>query len=150
MMKKNVLILIVIFLSLLTLQAKPKKKNAENLPLLDTKWTLEEIFELPVSHIPDTAFIIFHNDYKLSGNFGCNNFFGTYSFGKKRIRLDYFGSTKKMCFNMDLENQFFKALKSDITHYYIEKDNLYLLEKLKVVCKFKGIPTQTPPNISPE
>ncbi|MCL2246961.1 MAG: META domain-containing protein [Lentimicrobiaceae bacterium] len=137
-MKKTVLFFAVIFLSLLTLQAKPKKKNTDQLTLLNTKWILEDIFETPILHTPDTAFIIFYSDYKISGNLGCNNFFGTFSFGKKTMKLDYYGSTKKLCFNMETEAQFSKAIKNDITHYSIEKDHLYLLNKSKVICKFKG------------
>jgi len=142
-MVKKIIFLTVIILSLLTLQAKPRKKTSENLPLHNTKWVLKEILDSHVFHNQDTAFIVFYDNYKFSGNFGCNIFFGDYSFGKKRITLDYLGSTKKLCADMYLEEEFFKAVKYDITHYYIEKDKLYLLYKLKVVCTFQGItPTQ--------
>ena len=137
-MVKRIIFLTVIILSLFALQAKPRKKNAENLPLLNTKWVLEEIFETPVSHNSDTAFMVFYESYKFSGNLGCNIFFGEFSFGKKRINLDYLGAAKNLCENMELEKRFFQTIKYDITHYYIEKNNLYLLHKLKVVCKFQG------------
>jgi len=138
MVRKSIF-LIVIVLFVFSLQAKPRKKMAENLPLHNTKWVLEEIFDIPVYHHTDTAYIVFYENYKFSGNFGCNIFFGDYSFGKKRIRLDYLGATKQLCSDMFTEERFFKAIKYDITHYYIEKNNLYLLYQLKVVCKFKGI-----------
>lgn len=137
-MKKNIF-LVVIIISILTLQAQTRKNKSGNLPLLNTKWVLEEIAEIPVLHNSDTAFIVFYENYKFSGNFGCNSFFGEFSFTKKRIKLDYIGATKKLCSDMSVEARFFKAIKSDITHYYIEKNNLYLLHKLKIVCKFKGL-----------
>jgi heat shock protein HslJ len=136
-MVKRIIFLSLIILSLFSLQAKPKKKVSGNAPLHNRKWVLEEVFETPVVHSPDTAFIIFYDNYKFSGSFGCNTFFGEYGYGKKRMNLDYLGATKKLCSDMDLEEQFFKAIKYDITHYYIEKNNLYLLYKLKIVCKFR-------------
>jgi heat shock protein HslJ len=121
------------------LYAGKRKKNAENLPLLHTKWLLEEVFETHIVQGLDTAFIVFYDTYKFSGNFGCNLFFGTFGFGKKRIKIDYCGATKMYCKEMRLEEQFVKALRNDITHYYIEKNTLYLLEQKKVVLKFGGV-----------
>ena len=140
-MIRKTIFLIFIGLSLLTLQAKSRKKTIENLPLHHTKWVLIEVFDSYVDHSPDTAFIIFYDNYKFYGNLGCNIFFGEYSFSKKRIKLDYSGSTKKLCADMYVEEKFFKAIKNDITHYYIEKNTLYLLNKLKVICIFEGTST---------
>ena len=139
-MLKKIFFLTAITLSLTMLQAKPGKKKSDNLPLLNTKWVLEKIDDSPIFfNGVDTAYIVFSENYKFSGNFSCNIFFGEFSFGKKRIKLDYVGATKKICADMYVEECFFKAIKNDITHYYIEKNNLYLLYKLKVVCKFRGI-----------
>ena len=139
-MIQKITLLSVIVLSLITLQAKPRKKGFDNLPLLNTKWVLEKIDNAYLFFDDaDTAYIVFYDNYKFSGNFSCNIFFGEFSYGKKRIKLDYVGATKKMCFDMHIEERFFKALKNDITHYYIEKNNLYFLYKQKVVCRFRGI-----------
>jgi heat shock protein HslJ len=70
---------------------------------------------------------------------GCNLFFGNYSLGKKRIKLDYLGATKRLCADMQMEEQFSNALKDDIKYYYIEKNILYIRNKNNVVCKFEGI-----------
>ena len=118
--------------------ANSQKKNTENLPLLNTRWILEEIYEVPVIQGSDTAFIIFHDSYKISGNFGCNLFFGNFSFGKKRMKIDFTGSTRRLCANMDLEERFSRAIRDEITHYHIEKNKLYLHNKNRVVCKFEG------------
>ena len=138
-MIKKIIFLAIIFLQLFVLYAKKDKKNADNLPLLNTKWVLTEISEVPVVQNTDTAYIIFNESFKFSGNFGCNLFFGEYNFGKKRMKIDYVGSTKKYCSDMNLEEQFSKALKNEITHYYIEKNKLVLLQKKKIMCKFEGI-----------
>jgi heat shock protein HslJ len=138
-MIKKVIIFTIIISSVFVLYACKRKKNTDNLPLLNTKWLLEELFEAPIVQGFDTAFIMFNDTYKFSGNLGCNLFFGEFSFGKKRIKIDYCGATKKYCMDMRLEEQFAKALRHDITHYYIEKNKLYLLCQNKTVCKFEGV-----------
>ena len=138
-MIKKIIIFSIIILSVFSLHAGKRKKDTDNLPLINTQWILEEAFEAPIIQISDTAFIIFFDTYKFSGNLGCNLFFGEFTFGKKRIKIDYLGATKKYCLNMHVEEQFAKVLRSDVTHYYIEKNKLYLLYQSKVVCKFNGI-----------
>jgi len=135
---KKVIFLCILMGSVLMLFANSQKKNTENLPLLNTRWILEEIYEVPVIQGSDTAFIIFHDSYKISGNFGCNLFFGNFSFGKKRMKIDFTGSTRRLCANMDLEERFSRAIRDEITHYHIEKNKLYLHNKNRVVCKFEG------------
>jgi len=136
---KKFFFLSIIIASVFTLFSNQRKKNTENLPLLNTKWILEEIYETPITQGLDTAFITFSDNYKFSGNFGCNLFFGNFNFGKKRIKIDFLGSTRRLCTNMSLEDQFSKALRDDITHYRIEKNNLFLHNKNKVVLKFEGM-----------
>jgi len=136
---RKIIFLSIIILSVLVLFAKPRKKDNENLPLLNTKWILEEIHKMPVTQGVDTAFIIFTENYRMSGNLGCNLFFGNFNFGKKRMKLDYVGSTKKLCMDMSLEDNFSRALRDDVTHYQIEKNKLFILNKDYVVFKFEGI-----------
>jgi heat shock protein HslJ len=138
-MAKKIFFLIVVAFALISLQAKPRKKIAENLPLHNTKWMLEKILNNYIFSFSDTAYIVFYENYTFRGNFGCNLFFGEFSFGKKRIKLDYLGATKQFCTDMNVEEQFFKAIKNDITHYYIEKNKLYLLSKFTVICMFDGL-----------
>lgn len=138
---KKVLLLSIIIFSVFILNAGNRKKNAGNLPLLNTKWILKEIYNEHIIHNNDTAFIIFNDQYKISGNLGCNLFFGNFSYGKKMLKLDYVGSTRKLCFDMYTENQFVKMLRDDISNYYIEKDLLYIRNKNKVVAVFRGILT---------
>jgi len=135
---KRIVLLILIVISVLALFANQRKKATGNLPLLNTKWILKEVYEMPIIPDTDTAFITFNDDYKISGNLGCNLFFGNFTFEKKRMRIDFLGSTRKLCINMDVEDRFSRALRDDITNYYIENNKLYLRNKDKVVCKFEG------------
>jgi len=137
-MIKKIIFFNIIILQIFILYAKKDKKNTDNLPLLNTKWVLTEIAEISVIHSSDTAFIVFNENHKFSGNFGCNLFFGEFTFGKKRIKIDYLGSQKAYCTNI-VEEQFSKVIKNDISHYYIEKNKLVLLYKNQIICKFEGI-----------
>ena len=137
-MMKKLFFLSMVILSMFTLFASQRKKNAGNLPLLNTRWILEEIYETPIESGRDTAFITFSDHYNISGNFGCNLFFGNFSFGKKRMKIDFLGSTRRLCADMSLEERFSKALRDDITHYHIEKNKLFLHNKNKEVFKFEG------------
>jgi heat shock protein HslJ len=114
------------------------KKNVDKLPLLNTKWVLKEILEIPVFQTSDTAFIIFEENFRVLGNFGCNLFFGEFNFWKRRIKIDFKGATKKYCADMQLEEQFSKVIRNEITHYYINNNELFLLYQNKVVCRFEG------------
>jgi heat shock protein HslJ len=138
-MKKFVILSILIF-SVFALHAGKRKKNAENLPLLHTKWILTEIYETPVIHSMDTAFIIFTDDYKISGNLGCNLFFGNFNYGKKRLTFDFLGSTRKLCMDMETETLFTRMLRDAVSNYQIEKNRLYIRNKSKVIAIFEGIP----------
>jgi len=136
MIKRSVFLFILMLLFFVSF-AKNRKKNADNLPLTNTKWVLKEMFHQFVFHTQDTAYIVFSDNYTFTGNLGCNIFFGNYNNSKKRFKFDYVGATKKLCQNMEVEKQFIKALKSDITHYYIEKNKLFFISKKKVIFTFE-------------
>jgi heat shock protein HslJ len=137
---KKIILLSICILSVFILHAEKKKKYADNLPLLNTKWILTEIYETKIVSQSDTAYIIFSDSYKFSGNLGCNLFFGEFNYGKKKNKMDYFGATKKMCADMEVEENFVKAIRNDILHYYIEKNKLYWLYKNKPISVFEGEP----------
>lgn len=135
---KKLFFLGIVILSVFSSFAGQRKKNAGNSPLLHTKWILEEIYETLIEQGKDTTYVTFSDNYKISGNSGCNLFFGNFSYGKKRIKIDFLGSTKRLCANMSLEERFSKALRDGITYYHIEKNKLFLRNKNKVVLKFES------------
>jgi heat shock protein HslJ len=143
-MIKKIIIFTIIFSTVFVLHAGKRKKNTEDLSLINTKWILEELFEAKINQGLDTAFVVFYDTYRFSGNFGCNLFFGEFTYGKKRIKIDYFGATKRYCIDMSLEEHFAHALKNDITHYQIDNNKLYLLYQNKVICKFEGVIVSEP------
>lgn len=94
--------------------------------LLDTKWVLTDLNGQPVADAPVTPFITFAEN-KISGEAGCNSYFGTYFAHKKgRIDIQYTGSTKRLCSDMKVEEQFIQALRTEKLSYVVTKDVLII------------------------
>lgn len=54
---------------------------------------------------------------RVSGNDGCNQFFGTCQFlPDSGVRFSAMGSTKKMCFDVNIGNQFYPMLESAVRY----------------------------------
>ena len=116
--------------------AKKKAELAQNKPLLGTYWVLKSVRgeDIPKSII--TPYIIFQTDGHYTGNLGCNAFFGTYSCGKKRMRMEFEGATKRLCEQMKVEKMFLQQLHSEFRQYEINKDILILKDKDGEVMRF--------------
>jgi heat shock protein HslJ len=56
-------------------------------------------------------FIQFKDDGSVAGNGGCNRFFGNYSQEADNLSIGPLGATKKACFGVTNEQEFFDALE---------------------------------------
>lgn len=116
------------------------QKTAENnIPLCQSKWSLTSISAQAIDSTSYSTepYIIFNENGSFNGNFGCNTFFGTFYSKKQKLQLEYSGSTKRLCENMDLENKFQKSLKKGITNYEISDSTLILFAGKEEVFRFK-------------
>lgn len=94
--------------------------------LTETKWMLTHINTTEIKESPEAPYITFVGD-RISGNLGCNTFFGTFYATKKgKIDIEYTGSTKKLCNEMQVERDFISALKVDKKSYVISGDILII------------------------
>ena len=92
--------------------------------LTETKWVLTHLYGAPFQHSLETPYIIFTGD-RVTGSLGCNTFFGTFYANKKgKISIEYTGSTKKLCNEMEVEYQFISAMKSEKMTYLIKGGTL--------------------------
>ena len=56
-----------------------------------------------------------------------NTFFGSFYANKKgKIDIEYTGSTKKLCDQMDVEYKFISAMKSENMSYVLKEDLLFI------------------------
>jgi len=91
------------------------KKAIHDSRIEDKKWLLTELtgWEIDPAGNGHKAFIYLESDRShVSGNAGCNRFFGTYMLpGSDRIRFsDGMGSTRMACPDMEAERRFMEAL----------------------------------------
>jgi heat shock protein HslJ len=114
--------------------------TSKDAPLCETQWMLTDINCEAIGDSPAKPFIHFSNDGGVTGSLGCNSFFGNYTVNKDKISLEYKGSTKKLCSDMEVEKAFSAALKKDINNYVIVGDVLIIREKNQEVLRFKAAP----------
>lgn len=109
-------------------------------PLEGPQWTLVELNGHPVA-ATDNFFLVFSNkDNRLNGRGDCNSVMGDYKLGKEGIlQMDHMGSTRAMCPNQRLEDEFFQTL-GRVTKYNIDGEMLLLMNdesELLAVMKVK-------------
>ncbi len=77
---------------------------------------------------------------KLTGNAGCNSFFGTYRLSERNhVSFSNFGSTEMACPDMEIEKQFLKIFGTADT-YSIQNDTLSIKGSDDVIiAKFKAV-----------
>lgn len=132
-----------IILAICALSCKTSKNTAaagSNAPLYDTQWMLTDINCKPIGEAPSKPFILFNSEGGVSGKLGCNDFFGNCFVKKDKINIEYKGSTKKLCSDMNTERAFATALKQEINNYVIVGDVLILRAKNQEVLRFKAAP----------
>ena len=80
-------------------------------------------------------------DHTISGNGGCNSFFGNYEIKEQgRITFTQIGATEMACDNMEVEMQLFQVLNST-DNYYLQGDTLVLNKaKMATLAKFVYLP----------
>lgn len=135
------------FLFLLTLlplfvacqTSKKAALEAQNKPLIDTRWEVSHINGMPLeTKTPVQPFIVFDTLGKYHGNFGCNKFFGSYYVKEKKhkLELNYTGATKRLCQYMETERLFSKTLREEKLTYNIQGDTMRLYSKEVEILRF--------------
>lgn len=135
------------FLFLLTLlplfvacqTSKKAALEAQNKPLIDTRWEVSHINGMPLeAKTPVQPFIVFDTLGKYHGNFGCNKFFGSYYVKEKKhkLELNYTGATKRLCQYMETERLFSKTLREEKLTYNIQGDTMRLYSKEVEILRF--------------
>lgn len=108
-------------------------KNKEIVSLKGTEWVLDDQNLSPNTHIT-----LWLEEGKISGNGGCNQYFGTLimdnetqSFSVKNI-----GATRMLCDNSSTENQYFNLLEK-VDKFHLKDQTLELYKGQVLVLKFK-------------
>jgi heat shock protein HslJ len=91
--------------------------------LLDKEWKLEFLKSnnTQIGIEKSIPTLRFGTDAKISGNGGCNNFFGTFKLDGRGLKVGDLGSTRMMCEeNMELEDAYLKVLALELRALFSE------------------------------
>ena len=125
-MKKMITLLLIALVSGIFAMCAPKKE----IPV-ESSWALETIYtdgkeiSVPEGHTPYLAFLA---DKKISGETGCNRFFGDYAAKGKNLTFTNVGSTRMMCPQMAFENAVLEAINGT-AQYTLAGDTMALKDK---------------------
>jgi len=104
------------------------------------RWILSAMGERRVT--ADKPYIEFDGEqHRISGDSGCNRFFGTVQITGASVKISQLGSTKRACLSEDanrLENEFLQALEK-ATRFSVETNELRLFagDRLVITCLSK-------------
>ena len=125
-MRKMITLLLVALVSAVFAMCTPKK----DIPV-ESNWAVDKLYvegteiSVPEGHNPYLAFL---KDSKISGETGCNRFFGDYTIKGKTLAFTNVGSTRMMCPQMAFENAFMDAINT-AAQFTLADDTLVLKDK---------------------
>lgn len=103
---------------------------------LDTSWKLSELFSEKIqyagSNIPHLRF----ETERVSGNDGCNNFFGGYTLDEDSLKFGLLASTRMACPDIEGFELIFNKMLSMTTRYRISGNRLDLYADEKLIASF--------------
>ena len=111
-------------------------EQSNNMPFLDTSWNLVELFSEKIqnagSKIPQLRF----EAERVTGNNGCNNFFGAYAQDDDSLKFGLLGSTRMACPQTEGFELLFNKMLSMTTRYRITGNRLDLFEDETLIASF--------------
>jgi heat shock protein HslJ len=110
--------------------------QSSDTPFLNTTWNLSELFNEEIQYSGSTIPHLRFEAERVSGNDGCNNFFGGYTLDGNSLKFGMLGSTRMACpQTKDFDMEFNKMI-SATTRYRITGDKLELFENDKLLASF--------------
>ena len=140
-MKRTILFSLSLTAALLLLAGccNCRQSSRLNKPLVGTTWQLVQIMAHDISAEGDSYTLLLHDNGTVTAVGDCNRITATYRMTVSReLGFSNIGSTRRMCKNQELENDFVEMLKS-VTHYEMDADMMLLLSNGTLVGIMKAI-----------
>lgn len=133
-MKNTILlILITIFIS-----GCAYTGQSSDTPLLETRWNLSEMLYQETQYTgPKTPYLQFDAE-RVTGNDGCNNFFGPYKLADDSLGFGLLASTRMACPDLDNFDIVFNKMLVTTTRYRIKGDRLELYAEDELLASFQA------------
>ena len=131
---KNIFLSIFVAATLVACTSMSSSKvGSSQVNIANTKWSLAE-------NVKGNKPTLVLEAGKLTGNAGCNNYFGELSLDATagNFETNNVGSTRKMCDNMEVESQFFNMLK-EVDKYVVNAGVLELYKGNLLLMKFNKL-----------
>ena len=131
---KNIFLSIFVAATLVACTSMSSSKvGSSQVNIANTKWSLAE-------NVKGNKPTLVLEAGKLTGNAGCNNYFGELSLDATagNFKTNNVGSTRKMCDNMEVESQFFNMLK-EVDKYVVNAGILELYKGNLLLMKFNKL-----------
>lgn len=131
---KNIFLSLFVAATLVSCTTMSKSKvGSTQVSLASTQWTLAD-------NVKGSKPTLVVEAGKLTGNAGCNNYFGELSIDETagNFSAKNVGSTRKMCDNMEVETQFFSMLK-EADKYVVNAGVLELYKGNLLLMKFNKL-----------
>ena len=105
-------------------------------PLLGITWNLAEMNNEKIQHPgPQIPHLRFEAE-KVTGNDGCNNFFGGYTLDGNSLKFGMLGSTRMACPQIKDFDMEFNKMISATTRYRVSSNKLELFENDELLASF--------------
>ena len=114
-------------------------RQTGQVPLIDTTWNLAELNDRNIEHtVPQVPHIRFTAE-KVTGNDGCNNFFGSFKLNENNLSFGQLGSTRMACPHIDELDIEFNRMISMTTAYRITGNKLEFFANDKLLASFHAV-----------
>lgn len=117
--------------------SKPKEDEGEAFgDIRGVTWQLSDLGDNTINNSIITT-LVFEDDNKISGNGGCNNYFGTYDLYTNGLAISNIGTTKKLCSEEIMEQEMTyltvlgKAKSIKFSDYKLEIDSTAEITSIK-------------------
>ena len=107
-----------------------------DMSFLNTTWNLSELFNEKIQYAGSQLPHLRFEAERVSGNDGCNNFFGSYTLDEDSLKFGLLGSTRMACPHIEGFELVFNKMLSMTTRYRISGNRLDLYADEKLIASF--------------
>ena len=110
--------------------------QSDDKPLLDTRWNLNEMFHQQMEYTGTKIPYLQFDAERVTGNDGCNNFFGPYKLEGDQLNFGLLASTRMACPDIQDFAIIFNKMLITVTKFRITGDRLELYSGDELLASF--------------
>ncbi len=107
-----------------------------NLPFLETRWNLQQLVSEDIEYSGSEVPYLRFETERVTGNDGCNNFFGPYKQDNNSLTFGLLASTRMACPQLEGFDLMFHKMLIQTTRYRVSGSRLELYANDKLIARF--------------